>query len=126
MSDLITVESAGMISYHVGESPDSRAIRVASRHGYSLANQRSQKITHSDLARFDWLLAMDKGHLQQMKDLASPEFYSKMRLFLSFWADSPAEEVPDPYYGNTAGFELAFELIEKGSDALLDFLKGPN
>ncbi len=126
MADLIEIDSAGMISYHEGESPDPRAQRVASRRGYSLKSQKARKLTTSDLAGYDWLLAMDNGHLQQMKDFSPPEYYPKMRLFLSFWADAPTHEVPDPYYGEMSDFVKAFDLIDKGSDALLDFLKGPN
>jgi protein-tyrosine phosphatase len=39
-------------------------------------------------------------------------------LFLSH-GDSDYDEIPDPYYGGDAGFELVLDLIEDASEVIL-------
>jgi protein-tyrosine phosphatase len=41
-------------------------------------------------------------------------------LFLEFSSQTAYDEVPDPYYGGDAGFELVLDLIEDASQGLLD------
>ena len=37
--------------------------------------------------------------------------------------ESGGTEVPDPYYGGDAGFELVLDLIEDASDGLLERIR---
>ena len=123
LADRIEVDSGGMIAYHVGESPDSRATRMALARDIDIREQRARQVTRDDFASFDYLLAMDNSHLHDMQAMAPPEARDKVKLFLSFLDESGAEEVPDPYYGGASGFDNVFDLIERGSAALLDHLE---
>ena len=40
-----------------------------------------------------------------------------------FCRKSDRTEVPDPYYGGDAGFELVLDLIEDASDGLLERIR---
>ena len=40
-----------------------------------------------------------------------------------FCRKSDCTEVPDPYYGGDAGFELVLDLIEDASDGLLERIR---
>jgi protein-tyrosine phosphatase len=44
-------------------------------------------------------------------------------LFLQFADGDPQSEVPDPYYGGSAGFERVLDLVEQASRALLETLQ---
>ncbi|MDJ0842541.1 MAG: low molecular weight protein-tyrosine-phosphatase [Acidobacteriota bacterium] len=120
VQDRFQIDSAGMIAYHVGESPDSRSTRTALAHDIDIRAQRARQVTRDDFDKFDYLLAMDNGHLSDLQAMAPAEAQSKIALFLSYL--DGGGDVPDPYYGGASGFEKTFQLIERGSAAFLDHL----
>jgi protein-tyrosine phosphatase len=112
----VHVESAGTHDYHVGKPPDERALRHARERGYDLSAQRARQVQMRDFEEFDLILAMDSGHLQSLRGMASARHHAKIRLFA---ADA---DVPDPYYGGAAGFERVLDLVEEHCRLLLDEL----
>jgi protein-tyrosine phosphatase len=122
--DRVEVASAGMVDYHAGSPPDHRAQQSALRRGYDLSTQRARQLRPEDFARFDLLVAMDAGHLEQMTKICPGSLVDRLRLLLDF---SPQRrrgmDVPDPYYGSPAGFERVLDLIEEGCEALLKELR---
>ena len=65
----IEVDSAGILSYHEGELPDSRMRMHASRRGYNLTH-RSRPVRTLDFYDFDMLIGMDDRNIQDLKDRA--------------------------------------------------------
>ncbi len=123
LGHLVEVDSAGTHDYHVGEAPDERAQRHARLRGYELSDLRARQVDASDFARFDLILAMDRGHLALLERAAPLEHRHKLRLFMEF-ADGWSEvEVPDPYYGGDAGFERVLDMIEAGAHGVLAELR---
>ena len=123
LDGVVTVDSAGIGGSHAGEAPDARSQRVAAQRGYDLSRLRARRLTTDDFARFDLLLAMDKGHRDVMLRKAPPEHRDKVRLLLSFAPELGRREVPDPYYGGASGFDDALDLCEAGVRGLLDVLR---
>lgn len=119
LEGVIEVDSAGTQGFHAGEPPDPRTRKVAAQRGYDLMPLRARKLEASDYQRFDLLLAMDRGHLEQMMRNCPEVYRVKLRLFLDFADDGVLEEVPDPYYGGPNGFEFVLDLCEKGVEGLL-------
>ncbi|MBP01854.1 MAG: phosphotyrosine protein phosphatase [Rhodospirillaceae bacterium] len=115
----ISIESAGIHSYHVGEPPDTRAIQTALSRGYKMVGLSSRRVFERDFHLFDLIIAMDKSHLRHLKAMAPGDTYERVKLFLSFATGMQTSEVPDPYYNNSESFEEVLNLIEKGSIALL-------
>ncbi len=115
----VVVESAGTHGYHVGEPPDERSAETAELRGYSMAGQVARRVTAQDFDSFDLILAMDRGHLQILEELAPAHAQEKLRLFLDFAPDAGLSDVPDPYYGGPQGFEHVLDLIEAASRGLL-------
>src|SRR2546421_3957411 len=70
LEERLRVASAGTHDYHVGEPPDPRTVRHAVKRGYDLSAQRAQQVAHAHFAHFDYILAMDRGHLRMLKALA--------------------------------------------------------
>ena len=124
LDGLVSVDSAGMIDYHVGNPPDRRAMQRAARRGYDLKDLRARQIRHADFETFDLLLGMDRGHFRQLARLCPPQFADRVKLFLEYAAVAglPAE-VPDPYYGGQGDYDYALDLIEPGVEGLIAALE---
>lgn len=119
----IHADSAGMLDYHAGEPPDLRAQAAARRRNYDLSRLRARQVKSTDFHEFDHLLAMDAGHLTQLRRLSPGEHGDKIRLFLDFAPQLDRREVPDPYYGPDQGFELVLDLVEEACKGLLEHLR---
>jgi protein-tyrosine phosphatase len=119
LQDRVQIASAGTHDYHVGECPDRRTIAVARKRGYDLSAQTARQLRDSDFAKFDYLLAMDRGHLSFLMRRSPAEHREKIRLFLEHAPHLPHREVPDPYYGDADGFELVLDLVEAASQGLV-------
>ncbi|APX05659.1 MAG: low molecular weight protein-tyrosine-phosphatase [Pseudomonadota bacterium] len=114
----VEVDSAGTIGYHAGNPPDARSMQAGKQRGYSFKGMRSRKVTIGDFDEFDMVLAADKANLADLLDICPTEHRHKVSLFLSH-GDSDYDEIPDPYYGGDAGFELVLDLIEDASEVIL-------
>ena len=119
----IRADSAGMLDYHTGEPPDPRAQTAAKRRQYDLSKLRARQVRREDFEEYDHLLAMDAGHLRQLRRLGPAEHLHKVRLFLEFAPHLGRSDVPDPYYGTDQGFELVLDLVEAAGRGLLAHLR---
>jgi protein-tyrosine phosphatase len=117
--DRLRVDSAGMIDYHAGEPPDPRAVKHAARRGYDLTDLRARQLTAADYHRFDRILAMDRGHLRELKGEAPKGTLGRIGKFLDYSERWQGLDVPDPYYGGAAGFEEVLDMVEEASERLL-------
>ena len=117
----LQIDSAGTHAYHAGEPPDHRARAAAERRGMSLEGIVARRVTEDDFERFDYIVAMDEDNLERLRAEAPVHYHDKIRLFLEF-GSSDEREVPDPYYGGSAGFERVLDLVEEASRGLLETL----
>ena len=101
--DNIYCESAGLYNYHIGSSPDNRAIRIAQQNNVNISSLRARKIKKSDFQKFDLIIGMDKGHILELKKME--KITTKIRLFLNFTNEYKNCDVPDPYYGTIEDFK---------------------
>src|SRR5574343_312187 len=113
------IDSAGTTAYHVGEPPDERSQAHALRRGHDLSAQRARQVEPEDFRRFDWILAMDRGHLQALRRQAPVLVHDRIRLLLDFAPALAGRDVPDPYYGGDPGYETVLDLIEAGCRGFL-------
>ena len=125
LSDRIKVDSAGTHSYHIGHSPSELAVRSGTRRGYDLTGLRARKLTAQDFETFDVISAMDRGHMEILRELCPPTEEKRLQLFLDH-APPPLRggEVPDPYYGGPDDYERTLDLIEQGMGGLIEHLRG--
>ena len=122
--DKITVESAGTGSWHIGEKAHPGTLKVLAEHDIPY-DGRARQFTAEDLDTFDYVLAMDKSNLTNIQRLGLGDPHrAEVRKFLAYANDADrtdVEDVPDPYY--TGGFDYVYDLVEKGSQALLDHIR---
>ena len=64
-----------------------------------------------DFARFDLILAMDRGNLRALRALCPPGSRARLELFLEFAGGAADGEVPDPYMGTAADFERVLDIV---------------
>jgi protein-tyrosine phosphatase len=116
LADRIEVASAGTHDYHVGECPDARSIRHARRRGYDLSPLRASQVTREDFERYDYILAMDRGHLRILRNMAPKDAKARLGMFLEASARWKGEDVPDPYYGGVEHFERVLDMVEEAAE----------
>ena len=119
LSGLFEIHSAGTDSYHAGQTPDRRAVKVAKKHGVDIGHQKARALAAKDYDAYDYIFAMDGGHFHELKERAPGKFRAKIEMFLSASTNLDKHEVPDPWYGNDKDFEDVFTLVVEGSSALL-------
>ena len=119
----IFVDSAGTHDYHVGHPPDRRSQLAAAQRGYDLAGLRARQVTGKDFVEFDYIVAMDRDNLSELRRLAPPQHHGKLSLFMEYSSARRDEEVPDPYYGGAQGFELVLDMAEDAAAGLLKHIK---
>jgi protein-tyrosine phosphatase len=119
----VEVDSAGTAGYHIGEPPDIRMRKAASRRGYDMSPLRARIVEPHDFEHFDLILAMDRENLTTLQNRAPAHSRERVRLFLEFAPDATVTEVPDPYYGGPNGFEEVLDLVEAATQGLLQHLR---
>jgi protein-tyrosine phosphatase len=125
----IVVDSAATSAEQLGDGPDRRAVREASRRGVQLEH-RAWQFGPQDFARFDYVVAVDDVNLRRLQRLA-PDGAAAERIHLlrSYDPDlDPSRDphqgnVPDPWYGEADGFVLAWDLMAAACAGLLDHLR---
>lgn len=130
--DRFDVDSCGTGAWHAGHDADSRSIRVAAKHGITLAHKARQLEPHTDFARFHLLVPMDRSNMRGV--LAAGSRYgvnpARVRLMRSFdpthAATAETPEVPDPYEGSDDGFERVYQMLHRACTGLLDRLSSPD
>lgn len=121
MQNLIQVNSAGTIDYHVGEPADPRMIVHAEKRGYELKSIARQFDSNMDFDNFDYIVTMDNEITEDIKALDFYEMYQdKIHTMVSFSTKFDIAEVPDPYYGGKEGFELVLDILEDSASGLLE------
>ena len=124
LSGKIEADSAGIGSWHVGEPPDPRSQQTARARGIDISDQRARSVHIDDFEAFDLILAMDKGHYQDLERACPGAHSAKIRLFLGYAPETGITDVPDPYYGDGDGFERVFDMIETAANGLLAEIEG--
>ncbi len=119
----ITVDSAGTSNYHIGQSPDPRAISVAYANGIDISNQKARQFRLKDFEDFDYIIAMDKSNYSELLDLAgNTQNTKKIKLYMNFAYPDSNIDVPDPYYDGR--FEEVFSLLNEATDKIIEKLTG--
>jgi protein-tyrosine phosphatase len=114
-----SVSSAGTTGLHAGEAPTPAAVAAAARRGYDIAGQRSRALTREDIAAADYVLAMDRSHMAELRWLVPRDKAGNLQMFTRFGPMPGILDVQDPYGGTQQDYERALDLIEAGCKGLL-------
>ncbi|KAG6030851.1 hypothetical protein E4U41_007750 [Claviceps citrina] len=112
------IDSCGTGAYHIGDEPDSRTLSTLQDNGITDYEHRARQIKTSDFETFDYVFAMDRSNLSDLKALQKGG-KARVMLFGEFSGRGKPEVVNDPYYGGRDGFDKAFEQCSRFSGNFL-------
>jgi protein-tyrosine phosphatase len=125
LDDQILTDSAGLIDHHEGEGADQRSQYHAIKRGFDLSKIISRPLILEDFREFDYLIAMDKSHLNAMNELCPDNLKPQktIKLMLDYSQKWKGQDVPDPYRKGEEGFELVLDMLEDSCRELLNQIK---
>lgn len=114
----VVVDSAGTHNYHVGDDADARARQILAEHGYTISH-RARRFDPDWLGDRDLILAMDAGHLRDLRSVAARHGAPDAHIvaFRDFDPEGPGD-VPDPYYETLDAYRLVRTMVERSMPAL--------
>ena len=129
LGDRVLVDSAGTHSYHLGNEPHPETQAELARRGVAVGDQRSRLVTSADLDEFDFVVAMDRANLAELREVAQQAggldaVPAEVSLLLEHADELPGgatDEVPDPYY--VGGYDRVYELVDAGCAGLLELVR---
>jgi protein-tyrosine phosphatase len=119
LEDLITCDSAGTASYHIGSLPDKRTIQVCLHNGIKL-NHRARAFVPEDMYLFDYIIVMDDANLRSVQQYASDKSQNIVCKMRDYDTAEKGGDVPDPYYDGIKEFENVYEILERSCNKLLN------
>jgi len=119
----IEIDSCGTSGWHIGESPDKRAIQIAREYNVDISGLQARQFSKSDFDSFDHILVMDATNREDILQLAkNDEQRDKVSMILNYLKDNSDRAVPDPYFGGNDGFHHVFELLDLACDGFIKSL----
>lgn len=120
----IEIDSCGTAGYHIGASPDYRAIDTMAKHGMDISELQARQFHVQDFSDFDLILTMDSSNHEDLIDLTNSDHQAnKVKMMLGYTFPNENKAVPDPYYGSDDGFEHVYELLFEACNQMLDQLE---
>ena len=119
----ILIDSAGTGAYHIGEHPDSRAIKTAKKYGVDISQLHARKFNPNDFDSFDTIYVMDSSNLEDVRALArNKDDENKVELLLRAAGNDENNDVPDPWYGGMDSFDRVFKMLSNACEIIADSL----
>lgn len=117
MEHQITIDSAGTGDWHIGNPPHQGTQDILTKHQIGFEGIKARQVKESDLADFDYIIAMDAENIGNLKKMAGFNQAGYVGRLLDFVPDAQLNDVPDPYF--TGNFDEVYELVTKGCENLL-------
>jgi len=109
------IDSAGTGSWHIGDPPDHRSVKVARQHGVDISGLRGRQFGVADFQQFDRIYVMDLDNYRDVLRKARSEAdQAKVQLLLA-----NQQEVPDPWYDDKL-FEPVYQMIYKACERIIN------
>ena len=122
-----TIESAGTNGLHDGEAPHRLSQKVARLNGIDICSQRSRKLKAADFYNYDYLYAMAKDVVDEMKWIAGKDYNAaKVDLLMNLVKPGSNMDVPDPWYGGEHGYHEVYQLIDEACSRLIEHHESAN
>lgn len=114
----LTIDSAGTAGYHIGKSPDPRAVAVAKKHNINISKLKARQFSRIDFENFDTIYVMDINNLSHLISLSSNvQERNKIRLILNEIDPKNHDSVPDPYYDDN-GFKKVYNMLNEACEKI--------
>lgn len=125
--DQVSIDSAATHSYHIGHTPDPRAVDTGAQFGVQIGQLHARKVKPADFDDFDLIIGMDHDNIANLEAIRPANSRAELKLMMEYHPSFKAgaatggqlDEVPDPYYGGMDGFVYMYELLELATAGLL-------
>ncbi|XP_014474627.1 PREDICTED: low molecular weight phosphotyrosine protein phosphatase-like [Dinoponera quadriceps] len=123
LSDFWEVDSAAILSYHVGNGPEPRAVSTLLKAGITNYSHVARQITASDFYKFDWIFGMDEYIIQRLYQMQQKNSQATIEL-LGKYDPAGVVNIRDPLFDDdSAGFERAFQQALRSVRTFLEMTK---
>ena len=109
------IESAATSTEEIGNPVYPPARRKLAEHGISCAGKHAQQMTRADYDKFDYIIAMDRNNLRNLRRIIGEDTDGKVSLLLTHAGRSG--DVADPWY--TGDFDATWDDVNAGCRGLL-------
>jgi protein-tyrosine phosphatase len=114
----LTIDSAGTAGYHIGKSPDPRAVAIAKKHDINISKLKARQLSRIDFENFDTIYVMDINNFSHLISLSSnAQERNKIRLILNEIDPKNHDSVPDPYYDDN-GFKKVYNMLNEACEKI--------
>lgn len=115
LSQKYEIASAATSTEEIGNPVYPPAQRILAHHGISSAGKTARRMTKQDYAYYDYLVAMDRNNLRNMRGFVGSDSEKKVSLLMEH--TSRPGDVADPWY--TGNFEATWRDVLEGCESLL-------
>ncbi len=116
------IASAATSTYEIGNPVYPPARQKLAEHGISCSGKTARQITKRDYEHYDYIVAMDKSNLRNLRAMLGDDTQGKISLLMDY-TSRPAD-VADPWY--TGDFQATWEDVSEGCNELLTFIMKKN
>jgi len=117
----VTVDSAGIGDWHIGEPPHHLSQKVAFQFNIDISGLRARQFRPQDCQEFDKIYFMDANNMRDAKRMAGNNWEEeKVALLLDVLGQNGLRGVSDPYFGGFDGYIEVFNMISKACDKILE------
>lgn len=113
------IASKATSSEELGNSVYYLAKEKLQEHGISCEGKIAKKLEQKDYVYYDYILAMDKENVRDIKRIFNQNTEEKIIRLMDFTNNK--KDIEDPWY--TRDFDTAYNEIEQGCIAFLDYIK---
>lgn len=111
--DDVIIESCATSTEEIGNDIYPPAKRELEHHGISYKSRSARQMTSSDYGDYDYIVAMDRNNLRNMKRFVGNDPENKVSLMMDFAGEH--RDVADPWY--SGDFEKTFNEISEACEA---------
>ena len=122
LADALEIDSAGTGASHVGQPPTGLAVEAAAARGYDISGIRARQVTGEDIRHFDYVLAMTRTHLVELRWLAPRDLADRPQLLMTYAPPIGVLDIADPFGGTADDYERAIRMIEAAARGLVTYL----
>jgi len=119
LADRFEIASAATSTEELGNPVYPPARRKLAEHGLGCEGKTARQMTRADYQHYDYLIAMDRMNLRNMRPFVGDDPEGKVSLLMSYAGRQ--REVADPWY--TGDFETTWQDLNEGCRALLSTLQ---
>lgn len=119
LQDQFLIASAATSREEIGNSVHYGTRLKLAKHNIYCDGKTARQMTRHDYDTYDFLLGMDSMNIRNMLRIVGEDKKHKIKRILDF--SSHPRDIADPWY--TDNFDITYEDIVEGCNALLTFLK---